>query len=544
MKRWMVVITVLWLMAALIVSPLAPGQAQAAAPAGGEGHFGLPSGAIDHLDPALSYTAVTWGLEFLTCTPLLTFKDAEGEEGKQIIGGLAGLPEISADGKTYTFTLKPGLKFADGKPITSEDIQYTFERMFSPELASPGAGFFTGIVGAKDFMDGKAKSVSGITIDGDKIKFQLEEPVGSFQARLTMPFSCPVPKGTAKAALENGELQISGPYKVESYDPNRRLVLVRNPNYPAEALGARGKLDRIIVDQTIEPSQAGLLIRANQLDLYLDRLAAADAAQALTDPTLKDRSFKNPQAAVLYLWLNNDVAPFDNVKVRQAVNYALNRNALLRVWGGPSQGAVTDQILPPTMPGWKDVDIYPMGGDVAKAKQLLAESGVTLPIETTMRTRNDAAGYMEVSQAIQEQLKQVGINVKIESAIDSVNNGIIETRANHVPMGLNAWYQDYPDPDDFVDVLLNGDRITPTANQNRADFNNPDINKEMAALSELTGPDRFTRYHALDEKIIRDFAPWAPILNLTQVDVVSDRVTDHVWHPVYGADLAVMGVKQ
>jgi len=543
MKRWLVALTVLWLMAGLMVSPLAPGQAQAAAP-GGEGYFGLPSGAIDHLDPALSYTAVTWGLEFLTCTPLLTFKDAEGEEGKQIIGGLAGLPEISADGKTYTFTLKPGLKFADGKPITAEDIQYTFERMFTPDLASPGAGFFTGIVGAKDFMDGKAQSVSGIAIDGNKIKFQLEEPVGSFQARLTMPFTCPVPKGTAKTALENGELQISGPYKVESYEPNRRLVLVRNPNYPADALGARGKLDKIIVDQTIEPSQAGLLIRANQLDLYLDRLAAADAAQALNDPTLKGRAFKNPQAAVLYLWLNNDVAPFDNVKVRQAVNYALNRNALLRVWGGPSQGAVTDQILPPTMPGWKDADIYPMGGDVAKAKQLLAESGVKLPIETTLRTRNDAAGYMEVSQAIQEQLKQVGINVKIESAIDSVNNGVIETRANHVPMGLNAWSQDYPDPDDFVDVLLNGDRITPTANQNRANFNHPDINKEMAALLQLTGPDRFTRYHALDEKIIKDFAPWAPILNLTQVDVVSDRVTDHVWHPVYGADLAVMGVKQ
>lgn len=160
-----------------------------------------------------------------------------------------------------------------------------------------------------------------------------------------------------------------------------------------------------------------------------------------------------------------------------------------------------------------------------------------------MRVRNDAPGFVEVAQAVQEQLKAVGINAKIESAIDSVNTGVIQTRASHVPMGVNAWYQDYPDPDDFIDVLLDGTRITDTNNQNIAAFNNADINKKIAALAGVTGAQRATRYNELDVEIIRDFAPWAPLLNPTQVDVISQRVSGYVYHPVYGADLTTISIK-
>ncbi len=508
-----------------------------------EGYFGLPSGAIDHLDPALAYTNASMRIVFVTATPLVTFKDAEGEQGKQIVGGLAELPEVSADGTTYTFTLKKGIKFADGTPITGDDVKATFERLFAPDLASPAAGFFNVIAGSDDFAAGKAKSVSGITVNGNKVIFKLTGPVGSFLVRMTLPFTSIVPKSTSTKVMDNGELLTTGPYKVESYEVNRKLVLVRNPNYPVDVMGQRGNMDRIVIDMNIDPAQAGLMVRANQLDMFLDRIASTDAAQALNDATLKNRVFKNPQAAILYLFMNNDVPPFDNVKVRQAVNYAINRNAILRVWGGPSQGMPTDQVLPPTMPGWKDVNIYPMGGDVAKAKQLLADSGVKLPIETTMRVRNDAPGFVEVAQAVQEQLKAVGINAKIESAIDSVNTGVIQTRASHVPMGVNAWYQDYPDPDDFIDVLLDGTRITDTNNQNIASFNNAAISKKIAALAGVTGAQRYARYNDLDVEIIRDFAPWAPLLNPTQVDLISQRVSGYVYHPVYGADLTTMTVK-
>src|SRR5207245_1813570 len=139
----------------------------------------------------------------------------------------------------------------------------------------------------------------------------------------------------------------------------------------------------------------------------------------LQDPTLKGRIFLEPTPSVTYLWMNNDVPPFNNVKVRQAVNYALNRNALLRVWGGRSQGQITDQILPPTMGGYRDAQIYPASGDVAKAKALLKASGVKLPIKTTLRTRSDSPGFVEMAQAAQSELKDVGIDVTVKSAPDS-----------------------------------------------------------------------------------------------------------------------------
>jgi peptide/nickel transport system substrate-binding protein len=196
------------------------------------------------------------------------------------------------------------------------------------------------------------------------------------------------------------------------------------------------------------------------------------------------------------------------------------------------------------MSGWVDNENYPMSGDPDKAKELLAESGLDLPIETTMRTRNDAPGYLEVTQAVQSQLKDVGINVNIESAVDSVNTGIIQTRASQVPAGINSWSQDYPDPDNFIDVLLDGTRITETNNQNTANFNNPEINEEIASLAGVTGEARDTAYHALDAKIISEYAPWAPILNPIRVDVISERVTAYPVHPIYGPDLAAIEIEE
>jgi len=506
---------------------------------GTEAVVGMAAGSIDHLDPHLAYFAASWRIMCMTCTPLLTFPDAAGEEGKQVIGGLAELPEISADGKTYTFKLKPGIKFADGTPITGEDVKATFRRIFSPKLASPAAGFFTDIVGAEEFAQGKAADISGITVDGDKITFQLKEPMASFTKRLTMPLTCIVPKNAPEDPQEDGQLLVSGPYKVESYQPNRELVLVRNPNYTALQ---RGKFDRFVIQVGVDPAQIGLMIRANQLDLYLDNMAPADAAQALKDPTLQGRVFSGLEPTILYLWMNNDVPPFDNPKVRQAVNYAIDREAILRVWGGPSQGQATDQILCPAFEGWKDVSIYPNKADPETAKKLLAEAGVKLPINTVLRTINDSPGYLEVAQAIQAQLKEVGINVQIEASANSVTYGIISTRANKVPMGINSWTIDYPDPDNVIATLLDGTRITETNNQNYASFNSPEINAEIAALSNVTGPERAARWMALDEKIMREYAPWAPLLYPVRVDMISERVKVPGWvnHPIRGEDLAVL----
>jgi ABC-type transport system substrate-binding protein len=519
-------------------------SAMAEAAKGGDGKVGLPSGGIDHLEPSLWYFATTWEIAFATCTPLVTFPDQAGQPGDQVVAGLADLPTVSADGLSWTFNLRAGITFADGKPITADDIAYTWERMLSPKLGSPADGFFTDITGASDYIAGKATTVSGITTSGSSVVFHLDKPLGSFLYRMTMPFTCPVEKGTPMTAVEDGSILGTGPYVVKSYQPNRELVLARNPHYNATVLGDRGKLDTISIEMNVDPAQAGLQIRAGGLITFMDRLAAADATQALSDPTLAGRVFTNPLPATTYLFLNYSVPPLDNVKVRQAVNYALNRTNLLRVWGGPSQGQTTSQVLPPTMPGYVKADNYPDAGDLAKAQQLMADAGVTTPVNLVLRTRSDAPGYVQVAQAIQAQLKQIGINITIQSAPDAANQAITTVPANKVPMGLSTWTQDYPDPDDFFVPLLDGNSITATSNNNYASFNQPEINKAIEDMAAVTGPDRATKWNAIDQQTIATYAAWAPILNPSQVALMAKGYCGFVNHPVYTLDLTTLGTCQ
>jgi peptide/nickel transport system substrate-binding protein len=511
--------------------------------AGGNAHFAMASGDIDHLDPALWYFASSWKLSLATCTPLLTYPDAAGNAGKQVIGGIAAMPSVSNGGRTYTFHIKPGLKFPNGQPIDAAVEKATFDRLFGKKLASPAVGFFNVIKGAQAVADGKASSVSGITASGNTLRITLTGPVGSFLKRMTVPWTCPVPKGSPAAATENGSLLVSGPYVVSKYTPDRTLVLTRNPNYNAKQLGDRGHFDTITIDIGVDASQAELQIKAGQLDGYLDRLPAASVNQDLQDSSLKGRIFLEPTPSVTYLWMNNDVPPFNNVKVRQAVNYAINRNAVLRVWGGRSQGQITDQILPPTMGGYHDAQIYPASGDVAKAKALLKAAGVKLPISTTLRTRSDSPGFLEMAQAVQSELKDVGFNVTVKSAPDSVNGGIISTRANKVPMGINNWTQDYPDGDDFFVPLLDGRRITPTNNNDYASFSNAGVEKAIDRINPMLGAARDTAWENLDVSTMRTLAPWAPLINPTWVDLISSRLTGYVYTPVYGIDLTTLRAK-
>jgi peptide/nickel transport system substrate-binding protein len=506
-------------------------------------HFAMPAGDIDHLDPGLWYYASTWKLSLATCTPLLTFPDAAGNAGKQVVGGIAGMPKISNGGRTYTFQIKPGLKFPNGQPITAAVEKATFDRLFGKKLASPAVSFFNVIAGSQAVADGKATSISGIKAQGNTLTMTLTSPVGSFLKRMTVPWTCPVPLGSPATPTENGSLLVSGPYVVSKYVPDRTLVLSRNPAYNATQLGARGHFQTITFDIGVDPSQAELQIKAGQLDGYLDRLPSASVNQDLTNPSLKGQIFVHPTPSVTYLWMNNDVPPFNNPKVRQAVNYAINRNAILRVWGGRSQGQITDQILPPTMGGYRDATIYPASGNVAKAKQLLKQAGVKLPVNTLLRTRSDSPGFLEMAQVVQSELKQIGFNVTIKSAPDSVNGGIISTRANKIPMGINNWTQDYPDGDDFFVPLLDGKTITPTNNNNYAAFSNVGVEKAIARISPMVGAARDAAWENLDISTMKTLAPWAPLINPAWVDLFSSRLTGYVYTPVYGLDLTTLRAK-
>jgi ABC-type transport system substrate-binding protein len=537
-RRAVLIVTVL--AAATFVATIAA-RAGASQKAGGQLNILMPAGDPDHLDPALWYTLVSWNIGFTICDTLVTYPDAGGEAGKAIVGGLADLPKVSAGGKTYTFTLRRGIKFSNGKPITPADIKWTFVRMLTPSMASPGASFFGDIVGADKVIAGKSKSLPGITTGANTVTFRLMKPSGSFLKRITMRFTCPVPNGTAPKAIENGSLPASGTYMIKTYTPSREMVLVRNPYWNAASLGRRGKVDTINIPIGANPQQAALKIRSGSADLWLDKLPPADATAALRDPTLKGRVFANAYAAVEYFWMNNDVPPFNNVDVRRAVNYAVNRQQMLRVWGGPSQGEVTDQILPPTMPAWHDYHAYPNTPNLAKAKALMEASGVKTPVTAVVRMRNDAPGFVELGQVLQQNLKAIGINLVIKAAADAVNNGIIDQRKNHIASGINEWSQDYPDPEDFIDVLL--DPRKPDFGQGRAHFAAKAMIPDYNRVDALTGHARDVAFQKLDEKVMRNYAPWAPLINPIEVDLISSRVSGFIYQPVYGPDLAMLAVK-
>jgi peptide/nickel transport system substrate-binding protein len=454
------------------------------------------------------------------------------------IGGVADLPTVSDGGRVYTFKLKPGVDFANGQPINGQAIQYTFDRMLSPALASPGTSFFNVIAGAPAVIAGKAKTISGIKATSDTVTFTLSQPVASFVYRMTLPFACPVPIGTPDKPQENGTALLSGPYIVKSYTPERDLVLTRNPHYNAAELGNRQFADEINIELDVDDSQAAELIRAGQLATYGAPLAPTDALQAINDPTVKGRVFVDPLPATTYLWLNNSVAPLNNVKVRQAINYAINRLEVQRVWGGATQAAPTDQVLPPTMPGFQKLDIYPVAGDLAKAKALIKASGIKTPVSLTLRTLSDQPGYAQVAQVIQAELAPIGINVKIVTQPDAINGGVIGSPKNHVPMGINTWTQDYPYPDDFFGEMLDGANITPTGNNNYADFDNPTVTKQITQLETKATSEQ---WNALDKEIIGGYAPWAPLLNPTRVTLFASGICGAVFQPVYLVDFATLG---
>ncbi|MGI8571463.1 MAG: ABC transporter substrate-binding protein [Solirubrobacteraceae bacterium] len=514
------------------------GGAAAPAKPGGTITIGLPAGAIDHLEPTLWYYATTWEIAYATCTPLMTFADSSGAAGVKAIPGVGQQPTVSADGRTYKFTLKPGVTFADGTPITGEAIKYTFDRMLSPGLASPATSFFGDIVGAPAVIAGKAKTLTGITATASTVTFTLDHPVASFLYRLTLPFSCPVPIGTPMKPIENGSALLSGPYVVKSYTPQRSIVLARNPHWNTAELGDRQTANQISIQIGVDANQAGPLIRAGQLATYGAPLGPTDALQALSDATLKGQVFVDPLPGITYLWLNNTVPPFNNFKVRQAVNYAIDRQAIVRVWGGPSEGKPADQVLPPTMPGWIKANIYPDSGNPAQAQALMKASGVHTPVSVTLRTLSDQPGYAQIAQVIQAELAPIGIKVGIVTAPDAVNGAVVSAPKNHVPMGINTWTQDYPYPDDFMGPLLNGQNITATGNNNYASFNVPAINNQIAALEAMGSP---SQWNQLDAKIIRDYAPWAPLLNPTRVTLFAKATCGAIFHPVYLIDFAKLG---
>ena len=500
----------------------------------------------DYVDPQLSYTVEGWEVLWNTYIPLLTYRHQNGQAGTEVVPGLAkGMPEISTDGKTYKLTLRPNMKYSDGTPIKATDFTYAIKRLFKAN--SGGSVFYEDIVGAKDFAEDKADAISGIVADdatGD-IAITLDKPNGTFTNVLGLTFAAPVaPSTPLDKEATNNPPPSSGPFMITKVDAPNSLTMERNPQFKTvQDAGATevvdAVVDKIIVTQNKNNSAQVTGVEQNQID-YMQSPPDADRLSEVK-AKFSDRFRLENSINTYYFWMNNKTAPFNDVRVRQAINYAIDPEALNRVFGGrlhPSQ-----QILPPGMPGYDEFTLFP-GPDMDKAKQLLAEANPT-DKNITVWT-DDEPDRKRIGEYYHDLLNELGFNAQLKVISGDVYFTTIgNTSTPDLDTGFADWFQDFPHPDDFFRPLLNGENILPTNNNN---FSQASIAANDAKMDELrTGQltDEARKQYAELDRSYMEQAVWAPYGNEQFSTFVSDRVDfDKVYyHLLFAHDYTSFSLK-
>jgi peptide/nickel transport system substrate-binding protein len=491
----------------------------------------------DYLDPQLSYTLEGWEVLWNVYTPLLTYRHEAGDAGTEVVPGLAeAMPDISADGKTYKLTLRKGMKYSDGSPIKASDFKFAIERLFTVD--SGGSVFYEDIVGAEDFADGKADSISGITADdatGD-ITIQLTTPNGTFPNILGLMFAAPIPQNTPNAddpaGLTDSPPPSSGPYMITSVNAPQRATMERNPQFKTvQDAGATevtdGHVDKINIAQNKSNSAQVTGVEQNSIDFMVDPPIADRLPEVRAQ--YSDRFRFEDSINTYYWWMNTQTPPFNDLKVRQAVNYAIDPEAINRIFGGrlhPDQ-----QILPPGMPGYEDYeDLYP-GPDLEKAKALLAEANPS-DKDITVWT-DDEPDRKRFGEYYNDVLTQLGFNTTLKIISGDVYFTTIgNEKTPDLDTGFSDWFQDFPHPDDFFRPLLNGESDLPTNSNNFSSVHIPELDAKMDELltKQITDEGVEEEYAALD-KAYMEQAVWAPYGNERFTTFVSDRLDfDTVYH--------------
>jgi peptide/nickel transport system substrate-binding protein len=487
---------------------------------------------IDFLDPALSYTVEGWGIMWNVYLPLIGYKHVNGPDGATIVPYLAqDLPKVTNGGKTYEFTLRKGIKYSDGTPVKASDFEASIVRDF--KVDSPGVGFFGNIVGAD-----KAKSgnISGITTDDatGKITINLTEPQGDFENILATTFAALIPASTPAKDQSTSPAPATGPYMIQSYKPNKQAIVVRNPNFDASQFDGNvpaGNPDKMTID-IIGDDSVALQRTISGTDDYDFHQIPPDRLST-TQQKYGDQIKVYTPANTYYFFMNTKVAPFDNLKARQAVEYAINREALVRIYGG--LGQPTENVLPPTYPQYKKLNMYPY--DLAKAKQLVNESG-TKGADITV-WNHDRGTDPKATAYLVDQLNKIGYNAKEKIINSAVYWTTVGNQATKAQIGFADWFQDYPHPLDWFDVLLNGNRITQTHNNNYSNFDDPTVNAKIASLKkEPTLTSSVNDQWAEVDKLVDAKAGWAAFMNRQFTDFFNSDMdlSCYVNHVLYQFD--------
>lgn len=496
------------------------------------------------LDPALTDDPGSSMVLYATCAKLLNYPDRAGAGGSVVVPEVAqSLPRRSAGGRTYTFTIRRGFRFAppSNAPVTAETFKYSIDRALNPRMRSPSAADFRDIVGAAAYEAGRSPHLAGVVADGDQLRIRLVAPAPDFLARVTEPAFCAVPTDTPIDPRGVRTLPSAGPYSVTSYTPGQGAVLTRNPNYAGKR---PHRMARIEVSFVGSINHAIAEVRADNADYATgDSFTAVQAKALLARYGPRSAAarqghqqfFVTPYPQLDFLVLNTHRPLFADTRLRRAVSYAIDRAALARLGDFflPLPERETDLYLPPGMPGYRDVRVYPPTPDLAAAKRLArGHRGAKVVLYTC-----EAKPCPQQAQIIKRNLAVIGLRVEIKLMSSARLFAEAPKRGAPYDMTWSGWIPDYLDPDAMLDVLLEQGTVEPT-------FVSPIWRARLRAAARLTGPKRYLNYARLDAELVRDAAPLVAFGNGSSLDFFSARIGCQVFTPAYGIDLAALCVRR
>ena len=478
----------------------------------------------DSFDPGNTYYAYMYNLSRLYARPLMTFKPGAGEAGNELVPDLASAPgEPSDGGKTWTYKLRPGLKYEDGTPITSKDVKYAVERSnFARDVLSLGPSYFQQFLEGGDkykgpYKDKSDKGISSIqTPDDNTVVFKLNRAFQEFDYLVATPQTAPVPKAKDTGVDYVKKIVSSGSYKFQSYQEGKEAVLVRNENWDAKSDPLRKQYpEKIVVKLKVNAETIDQDVMSGKaIDLGGTGVQAATQAKVVNSSDQKANTDNTYGGRLVYMAINTKLAPFDKVECRKAVEFAVNKVSVQTALGGPIRGDIASTVLPPDIPGYQKSDLYATPGnkgDVAKAKDQLKACGKT-SIDTNISARSDRPAEIDAATAIIDSLKKVGINASLKQ----FPSGKYFTDAAGVPqfnkkqnIGLHMmqWGADWPSGYGFLQQILHSDAIGESGNTNLSQLDNKDVDSllEKAIASEDQG-ERDSLYAQIDKKTMEEAA--------------------------------------
>jgi peptide/nickel transport system substrate-binding protein len=526
---------------ALPVIVLAAVVAAASSHATSQSHRGgtlklLAKAAGGTLDPQVNYTLEYWQLYQATYDGLLAFKKAGGDAAFDVVPDLASSYKITNGGKSWVFTLRKGIKFSNGQPVTVKDVVASFQRIFKVKSPTSG-GFYGGIVGAAKCLKTAATCTLAGGVVGNAAKntvtINLTAPDPEFKYKLAVPHASILPASAPPNDAGTKPIPGTGAYYFASYDPNKQLVMKRNPYFHERSHDAMpdGYPDEITQSYGLTVEAQITAIENGQADWTLE----APPADRLNELGTKyaPQTHVETLTAFWYAPMNVNIPPFNSLKARQAVNYAIDRNALVKIFGGPKLAVPSCQVLPPGFPGYKPYCPYTKhpgttwsAPDVAKAKQLVAQSGEKGAKVVVISPDDEVEKAVGVYLA--SVLNEIGFKATAKTISGNIAFTYVQNTKNHVQINVQQWYQDYPAASDFLHILFGCESFHPGSDSsiNIAGFCNKPINAQMhraLKLEETSFPKANELWAKIDREVT-DQAPMATMFTPRHIDFLSKRV--------------------